>query len=82
MMHFDQVIAYVQERVNLEETLLIVTADHSHAFEIVGQPGRFQDVIGIDQYYSQHVSAPQLSRQPVLIFGRFFRPPIRSRCRA
>ena len=56
MKHFDEVIAYIESTVNLEETLVIVTADHSHAFELIGQPGRFQDVLGLDQYYSNHVS--------------------------
>ncbi|MDG6100392.1 hypothetical protein EXU34_23420, partial [Alteromonas sp. ZYF713] len=52
MKHFDEIIAYIENTVNLEETLVIVTADHSHAFELVGQPGRFQSAIGLDQYYS------------------------------
>ena len=56
MKHFDEIIAYVKNAVNLDETLLIVTADHSHSFEIIGQPGRFQDVLGLDQYYSNNVS--------------------------
>lgn len=56
MKHFDEIIAYIENTVNLEETLVIVTADHSHAFELVGQPGRFQSAIGLDQYYSNNVS--------------------------
>ncbi|VDO15581.1 unnamed protein product, partial [Rodentolepis nana] len=54
MLEFDKIINYIQASVDLKETLLIVTADHSHALELVGQPGRFQSVLGIDQYYSNH----------------------------
>ncbi|KAL5963706.1 Alkaline phosphatase [Taenia solium] len=56
MKHFDEIIAYIENTVNLEETLVIVTADHSHAFELVGQPGRFQSAIGLDQYYSNNTN--------------------------
>lgn len=52
---FDKIAAYIESKVNFEETLVILTADHSHAFELVGQPGRFQNVLGLDQYYSNEV---------------------------
>lgn len=55
MLMFDRIIDYIQATVDLNETLLILTADHSHAFELIGQPGRFQSVLGIDQYYSNNV---------------------------
>nr|CDS24570.1 alkaline phosphatase [Echinococcus granulosus] len=56
MKHFDEIIAYIENTVNLDETLVIVTADHSHSFELVGQPGRFQSVLGLDQYYSNNTN--------------------------
>nr|VZI13627.1 unnamed protein product [Spirometra erinaceieuropaei] len=39
--------------VDAEETLIIVTADHSHSFELVGEPSRFQNVLEIDEIFSQ-----------------------------
>uniref|UniRef100_A0A5K3FPB1 Alkaline phosphatase n=1 Tax=Mesocestoides corti TaxID=53468 RepID=A0A5K3FPB1_MESCO len=56
MAHFDLIVTYLQNTVNLNETLIILTADHSHTFELVGQPGRFQNILGLDQYYSQHTN--------------------------
>ncbi|VDK82036.1 unnamed protein product [Dibothriocephalus latus] len=37
--------------VNMEETLIIVTADHSHSFEIVGRPARFDSLLVKDKHY-------------------------------
>lgn len=34
-------------KVNLEETLIIVTADHSHTFNIVGYPMRGNNIMGL-----------------------------------
>lgn len=52
----DDIMAYVAENVNLDETLVIVTADHSHSFEVTGRIGRFQNILGLDQVYSNYVS--------------------------
>lgn len=41
---FDKIIAEINKQLNPEETLLIVTADHSHSFELVGQPSRFRSL--------------------------------------
>ncbi|VDM05889.1 unnamed protein product [Schistocephalus solidus] len=39
--------------VDATETLIIVTADHSHSFELVGEPSRFQNVLELDEIFSQ-----------------------------
>jgi alkaline phosphatase len=39
-------VALAVERVDLSETLIIVTADHSHVFTIAGYPSRGNDILG------------------------------------
>ena len=39
-------IAFLKERGMFEDTLIIVTADHSHAFTMVGYPRRGTDIRG------------------------------------
>ncbi len=41
--------------VDLKETLIIVTADHSHSFQLFGEPSRFQDILEIDEEFSKKV---------------------------
>nr|CDS27300.1 intestinal type alkaline phosphatase 1 [Hymenolepis microstoma] len=41
---FDKIIKDIYDQVDPKETLLIVTADHSHSFELVGQPSRFRSL--------------------------------------
>ncbi|VDO06351.1 unnamed protein product [Rodentolepis nana] len=38
--------------VDLKETLVIVTADHSHSFHLVGEPSRRTSLLALDESYS------------------------------
>ena len=44
---FDEAIEMVINMVNLDETLIIVTADHSHTFTISGYSDRGSDIRGL-----------------------------------
>lgn len=43
----NEAIKAVSEKVNLDETLFILTADHSHVFSIAGYPERGNPILGI-----------------------------------
>jgi alkaline phosphatase len=45
MVAFDNAIKAALEKVNLNETLVIVTADHSHVFTIAGYPKRGNPIL-------------------------------------
>lgn len=44
---FNEAIKAVLAKVNTEETLVIVTADHSHTLNIMGYPDRDTDILGL-----------------------------------
>ncbi|VDO06352.1 unnamed protein product [Rodentolepis nana] len=53
---FEKAIREATKLVNLEETLLLVTADHSHSFQLVGQPSRLKSLLDLDEEYEANVS--------------------------
>lgn len=42
--------------VDLNETLVIVTADHSHSFHLIGQPSRLESLLDLEKEYGKLVS--------------------------
>ncbi|VDL99696.1 unnamed protein product [Schistocephalus solidus] len=52
MLEFDKAIEAAMELVNMDETLMIVTADHSHSFGLFGRPSRFHSILDLDNGYS------------------------------
>lgn len=47
MYELDEAVKVALRLLNMEETLIIVTADHSHSFTLNGYPERGNDILGI-----------------------------------
>ncbi|VDL91108.1 unnamed protein product [Schistocephalus solidus] len=51
LVEMEKAINVAVSMVDTRETLIIVTADHSHSFELVGQPSRFESLLLWDKGY-------------------------------
>ncbi|XP_013109914.2 alkaline phosphatase [Stomoxys calcitrans] len=49
-LEFDEAIQMAINMTNEEETLIVVTSDHSHTMTISGYPGRGNPILGLNQY--------------------------------
>ncbi|XP_061401864.1 alkaline phosphatase [Musca vetustissima] len=49
-LEFDEAIRTALDLTNEEETLIVVTSDHSHTMSISGYPGRGNPILGLNQY--------------------------------
>jgi len=58
MIEFEAAIEAASKFVDLAETLLIVTADHSHSVGLVGQPSREKSIFTLEPVYAAKVRFP------------------------
>lgn len=56
MREFDLAVRKAMSMVNMSETLMVYTADHSHSFELMGQPSRFDSLFEHDKGKGPSVS--------------------------
>lgn len=51
--HFHEVVNFVRSRVDVSETLVVVTADHSHTMSVGGEAQRGADILGFGGFSSE-----------------------------
>ncbi|KAH8401558.1 hypothetical protein KR009_006466, partial [Drosophila setifemur] len=49
-LEFEKAIQLARDLTDIEDTLIVVTADHGHAVSIAGYPGRGTNILGINQH--------------------------------
>ncbi|KAH9371899.1 hypothetical protein HPB48_003519 [Haemaphysalis longicornis] len=52
-LEFDQAVAETQQRLNPKDSLIVVTADHSHSFAMGGNPDRGANILARPDYAQQ-----------------------------
>ena len=62
---FAEAVQAAVDNVDLNETLILVTADHSHLFTIAGYPGRGNPILGL--VHDRDISTGKLKEEPVLL---------------
>jgi len=49
-LEFEKAIQLARDMTDIEDTLIVVTADHGHAVSIAGYPGRGTPILGLNQH--------------------------------
>ncbi|KAH8254147.1 hypothetical protein KR032_008703 [Drosophila birchii] len=49
-LEFEKAIQLARDLTNIEDTLIVVTADHGHAVSIAGYPGRGTPILGVNKH--------------------------------
>ncbi|XP_016953655.1 membrane-bound alkaline phosphatase [Drosophila biarmipes] len=50
LLEFEKAIQLARDMTDIEDTLIVVTADHGHAVSIAGYPGRGTPILGVNQH--------------------------------
>lgn len=61
----EEAVRVAVKQVKLHETLIIVTADHSHSFTVNGYPGRGNDILG----FASNMANPDVQRYETLSYA-------------
>lgn len=57
-LEFDEAIKTAVEMTSDEDTLIVVTSDHSHSMNVVGYPGRGNPILGLNEYDADSDGVP------------------------
>lgn len=85
MLAFSDAVEAAAEKVDLDETLIIVTADHGHVFSIAGYPRRGNPILGLVRPAAPDLSDdptppdPARDGRPYTTLGYYTGPNIRAR---
>ncbi|XP_064598681.1 alkaline phosphatase-like [Liolophura sinensis] len=68
---FDTTVETAFNMTNEKDTLIVVTADHSHVFVIGGYPSRGNDILGLTDYFGNQPDEPPSDNKPAttLLYG-------------
>lgn len=85
MLAFSDAVEAAAEKVDLDETLILVTADHGHVFSIAGYPRRGNPILGLVRPAAPDLSDdptppdPARDGRPYTTLGYYTGPNIRAR---
>ena len=64
---FDKLVKEVQQRVNLDDTLLLFTADHSFALRVIGESSDGSLLAGYDEWKASGVKGPTVRLKSLVV---------------